>query len=239
MWHPKIENNTEDWFYHEFQKRTSAKIIPQYEAPVKNSPYRLDFVIHGVNNLVGIEVDGSEYHDLKKDSVRDRRIINNYSDINSIIRFEAHDVYFNAPLVTIFICNHFPDLVFRYGGSLDRRFHTGMDFKSLRNEDGSSIENCIDKSLKDAYSYLKIREVHRVEPLTVKEEHGYKVYTYATYFIPPGKRSEYYNDQDKANQVLEEVWDYENQRFVHKPTEVNPLDYCVEKLSKISVMYNE
>jgi very-short-patch-repair endonuclease len=116
MYNNKIGSHAEDWFYHEFRKRSRIPIEQQYIV----GKYRIDFVVTDPSNgrKIGIEIDGKMYHNTEQDSVRDSRIINN-SDISCIVRFEAHDLMYNAPFITIALLKKFPSL-FNNEHSLDK-----------------------------------------------------------------------------------------------------------------------
>lgn len=214
MTYPKTENQAEDWFYHELNKRTDAKITPQYSVPVGSSPYRLDFLIQSEKLSVGFEVDGKDYHDTQSDSIRDKRILSKYPEINSIVRFEAHDIYWNAPLATLFICDHFPKLIFSCVPP-SKRAMTAGDIIELMNTHKGEYSR-VNLSHRNAWSYLNMQGVYKMHLLSNTNKSGYTVYIYSVYFMG-SRESKYFDNIDYG-------------------LEPDPMKYCSVKTSKVKVM---
>ena len=92
------ESRAEHDFYHEFQKWSHAGIVSQY--PVLQ--YRLDFLVYWKEHGIGVEIDGAKYHDVKKDKIRDIRILHG-SEIDAIVRFNASDAIYNPSFCVYFL----------------------------------------------------------------------------------------------------------------------------------------
>lgn len=94
---------SEKKFAHEIQKHTRAKLHSQY----KVDKYRLDFVLELNGRMIGVEIDGRDFHtDWEKDSERDQYIIEN-SKIESIVRYWAKDTHYNISFCVQFLLDNF------------------------------------------------------------------------------------------------------------------------------------
>lgn len=76
------DSEAEHVFLWQLSKVVGGDILQQ----VAVSGYRLDFVTNGG---IGWEVDGAQFHDVKRDSDRDQRILANHKDIRAIVRVPA------------------------------------------------------------------------------------------------------------------------------------------------------
>ena len=56
--------------------------------------YRLDFFLTCENTAIGIECDGSKYHDRKKDLIRDTLILGS-GIVDTIFRLNGRNIYYN------------------------------------------------------------------------------------------------------------------------------------------------
>ncbi|MFL0161566.1 hypothetical protein [Aquirufa salirivi] len=70
------------------------EVVPQFEIVTTRANYRLDFALEIEGKLIGIECDGKDYHNLRRDIWRDVEIINN-SQIEEIFRFRGCDIYYH------------------------------------------------------------------------------------------------------------------------------------------------
>lgn len=230
MYLPNIESKAEDWFYHEFKKRSNAEITPQKIVRGDFKKYRHDFIIRSANNdFIAIEVDGKNYHNEKKDYARDCDILKNNSWLSAIIRFDAHDMVYNSPLATIFICNFFPVFVFGAGKekeslkvklSIIERYKSGLNIKT---------HSRIHKSIKDAEKYLEFSlNVFNVSDAGYTyNKNDYLRQKYAMYFMP----------NENINVFTDAINDQQGDAEYQE--EFNPLDFCVRKTSTVRFLNNK
>lgn len=176
MYSPKIESRAEDWFYHEFHKRTCARIDPQVKVKGDFKNYRLDFVVNNRDKKIAVEIDGKDYHDEDADYIRDKDILKNNTWLKGIVRFDAHDLMFNAPLVTLYFCKFHPEFIFMVNKP-DESKHIS-DLINQIDDFWKGNSDRIDSSefaIKNAIKYLRTLSVYNVDFLdSIDFDGGYK-----------------------------------------------------------------
>jgi very-short-patch-repair endonuclease len=178
MYNDKIESPAEDWFYHEIKKRIDGKIEQQEIVNTGKKKYRVDFLLTGYDGMpvVAVEIDGKKYHNELSDSKRDKEIIKNV-DWDCIVRFQAHDLVYNAPLATISLCQISPMLF----GDFDKMF----------------------KAMDDARAYLITLGVPKISFNGVSTRNGYSLMNYTVYWMNHELQDQYFKECDAAMLVGE------------------------------------
>ena len=70
-----------------------SRVTRQFKVPTYRGVFRIDFVVHTKNRLIGFECDGRQYHDWRRDIFRDAVILSE-SDLKAIYRLEGPDIYY-------------------------------------------------------------------------------------------------------------------------------------------------
>lgn len=88
-----FESPIEEYFAEAADKyfRESVDLHSQVEVPTTHGIFRLDFVAAHAGRIVGLEMDGAEFHDYARDLVRDA-LIPSSSGIDTIYRFRGTDL---------------------------------------------------------------------------------------------------------------------------------------------------
>lgn len=195
-------------FVWELRKHTQAEIIWQY--PV--NPYRIDFLVKGRDLNVAIEVDGKKWHNIKRDSKRDRAILRKDKSINKIIRFEGHDAVYNASFCVNVLAILSPGL-FIVPQKTNKRFYTVGE---LSKRDANLIVNT-DHVTKQYDTKLRLHGVYSIQYVEERNRLQYAEHVFKIHFMTPEvERNYFYDDEDKSD--------------------VNPLDYTSIKTSKVLIM---
>lgn len=227
MYSPKIESRAEDWFYHEFHKRTCARIDPQVKVKGDFKNYRLDFVVNNRDQKIAVEIDGKDYHDEDADYIRDKDILKNNTWLKGIVRFDAHDLIFNAPLVTLYFCKFHPEFIFRVNKPDELKHFSDLIKQTDDYWKGNSDR--IDSSefaIKNSIKYLRTLSVYDVDFLdSIDFDGGYKKTGYCVWFMPPEKYNKFQQDQ----------YNYD----IGSGEYPVPLEYCNKKYSTVREVINE
>lgn len=173
------------WYLH---KITTCYIKPQYNVSTSNGNYRLDIVLEKEGDYLGIEIDGKNWHDVKKDCIRDKYIVKD-TEINKIVRFTGADATFIPAFCVGFILYHFPKF-----------------FEDLSRDDW----------LKRARNYIsaKNRETGMIsdDRIALTDKHGYVNYHYDIEFLSADKEGEYMDDLNCYDIDRPIIHDYTNNR---------------------------
>lgn len=105
----QLESPLEEIFLQQFEKFVNDRfeIIPQYEIRNSAGIFRLDFLLKSTDYMVGIELDGKEFHDEWKDEWRDAIMLGN-EQVDCIYRFRGKDVttYIHECIFAMFVNDH-------------------------------------------------------------------------------------------------------------------------------------
>lgn len=206
--------------------------------PANGKDYRLDFLLSIGDYSIGVEVDGKKYHDVNRDYKRDSAILNSHKNISAIVRFQAHDLIYNAPLVTIFMCKMFPEIMRR--PKRVRDCFGVVDIESmLWGGDINKTELCANDSYGSAQRYLNVLDVYDITSLPNHRILGYTRYGYFVRFMDSNCHDKYSEALDYSYENPTEQWDNDSMRYVIKPEHVDPLDYCKTKETYVSVLENK
>ncbi len=100
--HPVDTESPAEWSLARQLKRfADCSVIPQHQAGGR----RADFVLEKNGKVIAVEVDGKEYHNTEKDSIRDRGLMTHYDDI---IRFAGTDAIYTPSLCVWFLSRKYP-----------------------------------------------------------------------------------------------------------------------------------
>jgi hypothetical protein len=96
LYDPPYDSPIEDQFAYNVVKYLKKEVIfiPQYEVRTFCATYRLDFFLSCENTTIGIECDGSKYHDRHKDLIRDVLILGS-GTVDTIFRINGRNIYYN------------------------------------------------------------------------------------------------------------------------------------------------
>jgi len=96
FYEPPYDSPIEDQFAYNVVKylKKEVQFIPQYEVHTFCATYRLDFFLTCENITIGIECDGSKYHDRHKDIIRDTLILGSGA-VDTIFRVNGRSIYNN------------------------------------------------------------------------------------------------------------------------------------------------
>jgi hypothetical protein len=91
---PPYDSPIEDIFAYNFEKYLNPEIFVQPQKEVKTicGVFRLDFAVKFEDRLIGIECDGSEFHNKERDLWRDSLILAT-GDFDGIYRFTGKNIF--------------------------------------------------------------------------------------------------------------------------------------------------
>lgn len=99
----RFDSPLEKDFFINVLKHIKNDVFIFYQFGVGN--YRLDYLIYDGDNKIAVELDGKDYHDKNRDSIRDKNILEE-TDIDYIIRFAGKSAFYNYNLCASIIEDH-------------------------------------------------------------------------------------------------------------------------------------
>jgi very-short-patch-repair endonuclease len=93
---PLYDSPIEDQLAYHIVKylRKDVSFLPQYKVHTFCATYRLDFFLSLGGTAIGIECDGSKYHDQQKDRIRDTLILGS-GTVDTIFRLNGRNIVNN------------------------------------------------------------------------------------------------------------------------------------------------
>ncbi len=131
-----------------------SQLKPQVSIPTLCGSFRLDFMISNISGLnIGVECDGKDFHDARRDEWRDAMILGDNSDIQGILRFRGVDIKYRINDL-LFLTSKIYPLLFSERGKANLKilasnevkrdvFSSTETFLRVRYSDGENENHCL------------------------------------------------------------------------------------------------